>query len=79
MAQLCLYVEDELMDQIKTEAQRENLSLSGYVRQSLKNRNTSTNKWPQSFWDAFGAISDPTFVAPAELPAEDDAMRLSFD
>ncbi len=76
MPQLSLYLDDATMEALRSDAGRERVSLSQYARQLIRERAESA--WPAGFWDTYGALSDPTFVVPAELDASLDEP-VSFD
>jgi hypothetical protein len=54
MAQLTLYLPDDLAKELKRAAKRAKKSLSAYVAQ-LAGQELKPTKWPKSFTDTFGA------------------------
>lgn len=76
MPQLSLYLDDATMESLRSDAGRENMSLSQYARGLIQNRAESA--WPKGFWATYGALDDPTFVEPPELDASLDGS-ISFD
>lgn len=76
MAQLSLYMNDEEMSRLRSEAAREGMSISGLARALLCGHRSSA--WPDSFWAAYGAISDSSFERPTQPDASLDAIA-DFD
>ena len=80
MAQLSLYLDEPTMVSARSQAAKQNKSLSRYVSDVLKQAvKEEGSAWPSSLWETFGAISDPTFTEPEELSWGADSARLSFD
>ncbi|MGI6220628.1 MAG: hypothetical protein ACOYIP_01950 [Coriobacteriales bacterium] len=74
MAQLSLYLEDEEMDTLRTDAAREGVSLSRYAA-GLIREHAGGSKWPAGYWDeVYGCLDDDTFAVSADAldPALDD-------
>ena len=76
MPQLSLYLDEEAMAQLRTDACRENKTLSSYVRDALTSR---ASAWPESFWKTYGALKDPSFQLPDNLDEAWDRPTPSFD
>ncbi len=68
MAQLTLYVSDDLEKALRREAKRVNKSLSAYVAQ-LAGPKLKPTKWPRAFVDTFGSWKG-NFPAIKKLPFE---------
>lgn len=68
MAQLNLYVKDELLETLKSEAKKEGESLSAHVTKLLE-RKISKKKWSKNFLNILG-----TWEGDLEEPSE-----LSFE
>ena len=73
MAQLSLYMEEPMMDALRLDAEKMNLSISSYVRKVLEqrhSRDTSAwiNGWPPGYFDLYGSI--PDFPDVEECPIE---------
>lgn len=78
MAQLCLYVDDSTMDALRQDAAQRGKSLSRFVVDELKDRQ-SRNGWPAGWFDLYGAFDEGDgLVEPEELPWNLDAPRRSF-
>jgi hypothetical protein len=71
MAQVSLYVEDEIYQTVVLEAKKQKLSVSRFVTDTLRSKLTS--EWPAEFWNSFGAIKDETFIRQDQLSFSDDA------
>ena len=81
MPQLSLYLDSETMESLRSAAAARSMSLSEFARTTLKNgmKSASSNPWPKSLWDSFGAVDDESFSEPAELAWELDGSCPSFD
>jgi hypothetical protein len=61
VAQLNLYVEDALAEQLKQDARREGVSLSSYISKKIMAAPKQTG-WPEGYFEAFcGFLKDPNF------------------
>lgn len=60
MPQLSLYFDEDTLKKIEIAAKMNNISLSKYVSDTLKDH--FSNNWPVGFSSVFGSISDETFV-----------------
>lgn len=77
MAQVSLYVDENLLRRLEERAQAENLSISSWVRRRLEESLKDT--WPPGFIAAFGALSHlAEFERPEQPAANLDAPRESF-
>ena len=77
MPQLSLYLDDAAMEQLRSRAQNEGMSLSRYARRQIGEQPAAL--WPDSFWGTYGALCDETFELPQELDFASDTPRGSFD
>ena len=77
MPQLSLYLDDAAMEDLRKRAAQEGLSLSRFARSQICARPAS--KWPEGFWQTYGALCDESFVLPEKLDFAMDAPRGSFD
>lgn len=76
MAQLSLYLDDASMEDLRRSAQSRGVTLSKYVRDVLVD--DAHGGWPNGFFDLYGALDDPSFVEPPEIPWELDTPRLGW-
>lgn len=65
MPQLSLYLDEPTMEHLRMQAAKENVSLSKYVANTLKNQRKSS--WPPGFFNLYGSIQDETFVEPPDV------------
>lgn len=73
MPQLSLYLNDAAMDGLRASAREANRSLSRYVADLVVSKQEGRG-WPEGYWeDVYGALSDDSFVVPA------DALDASLD
>ena len=87
MPQVSLYVEDQLMDELRTGASREGISLSKHVARRLRDgkasyrgRCATPSGLPEGYFERlYGCIADDTFVRPEQPDCQLDAPRLAFD
>ena len=87
MPQVSLYVEDELMEELRAGAAQEGVSLSKHVARRLRDgkvsyqgRCNTPSGLPEGYFDRlYGCIDDDSFVRPAQPNALHDAPRLAFD
>jgi hypothetical protein len=82
MAQVSLYIEDSMAEQLAAAAKNHNCSVSKYAA-SVIFRNLSEDKSKeinkkQLLKQLCGALDDPAFTIPSELPWENEIPR-SFD
>lgn len=77
MPQLSLYLDDAAMEQLRSRAKNEGMSLSRYARRQIGEQPAAL--WPDSFWGTYGALCDETFELPQELDFASDTPRGSFD
>ncbi len=68
MAQLNIYVPDELAERLKQEARRSGLSLSGYVASRLDQ--TADDDWPAGYFEQICGFAGEDLSIPGDLPAE---------
>ena len=62
------------MESLRANAAREDKTLSKFVAGVLRDH-AESNRWPQGFFNLYGACDDDTFVEPPEIPWELDAPR----
>ena len=83
MPQVSLYVDEPTMETLRSEADREGVSLSRYVASRLKStgRCTTPSGLPDGFLDSlYGCLSDDdSFVRPVQPDFTLDAPRLAFE
>jgi len=79
MAQISLYMEDSMVEQLTTAAETQNCSVSKYVAsiisENLSRSESEENRKRQILKSLCGALDDPTFVIPSELSWEDEIPR----
>lgn len=61
MPQLCVYLDDETMELLKTQAAKRGLSLSKCAAESIRNSDQPNGGWPAYFTSLYGSVSDPAF------------------
>jgi len=71
--QLSLYIEDDTLKTIETQAKIVKLSVSKFVSAILKEH--LNNTWPPDFQNIFGSIKDDSFLQPASIAFSMDAER----
>lgn len=76
MPQLNLYVDDELMEQIRRAADTADLSISRYVAQLVRRK--IENEWPENFFEEVlgGWQGEPLARAPQGTSEEREALEL---
>ena len=79
MAQISLYIEDSMVDQLAAAAKINNCSISKYVA-TLISENLSENEAEEAHKKQIlkhlcGALDDPSFSSPSELAWEDEIPR----
>ena len=62
MPKISLYIDQETLEKIKTEATRERLSVSKWVAEQIKPR--VQPGYPPGFEGLFGSVDDETFKRP---------------
>ncbi|MDR2373721.1 MAG: hypothetical protein LBD77_06430 [Bifidobacteriaceae bacterium] len=68
-----LYLDDDVIKASEAAARQRGLSLSRYVNGQLGA--SSGARWPDGFFDLFGAIDDEGFARPEQPGFEADALR----
>ena len=76
MAQLCLYLDSETIKKIEAMAKANQVSVSKWVRENLKE--SLTNTWPRDYFNLFGCINDNSFKKAQPLPFTDKDLREAF-
>jgi hypothetical protein len=70
MAQVTIYLSDEILSEARRRAKRQKKSLSAYLSEILA-RETARNQWPQSFVDLLnqggGDLTEPEDPPPEEV------------
>lgn len=69
MAQITIYIDDETLKQIEQAANRENDSISKWVKKRLVS--SLKKSWPKDYADLFGALQDDSFSRPDQQIASD--------
>ena len=80
MAQISLYVDETLADELSIAAKVKGSSVSKYVAQILRQHFDDQNVRNQAAWDFIRWLSenpnpDPTFVEPPDPPPEDFSLE----
>ncbi len=73
MTQLSLHIDEETLKKIELAANSENLSISQFVTEKLKQ--ILKKSWPDNYETLFGSISDETFGPIKELNYENNILR----
>ena len=73
MAQLSLYVDDSMMEDLRRDAAREGKTLSKFVAGVLKDH-AENNRWPHGFFNLYGACEDGVLVEPPDEPFDLDPI-----
>jgi hypothetical protein len=69
VAQLNLYVPNEVADRLKREAAHEGLSLSGYVLRKLEP--TPGDSWPEGYFDSVCGFLQEDICPPDDPPPDE--------
>ena len=77
MPQLSLYLNDTEMQDLRTSAANDGVSISRYARRVLCD-DSNRNSWSASFLSTFGASGDESFKVQDEIPWELDTKRIEF-
>lgn len=76
MAHVNIYLDDELLEKVRRAANIENSSLSGFVRERLRESLQETNDWPEGYFDnVIGSLSDSDLERPEQPDFESDSRR----
>lgn len=70
MPQLSLYLDEPTMEALRQDAARAGTSLSKYVANVL-HEHAEASRWPDGFFDLYGAFDDECFEAPFEDSPEE--------
>jgi len=73
MPQLSLYIDEDTLNTIESQAKIVKISVSKFVIAILKEHLSST--WPPDFQNTFGSIEDSSFNRPASIAFTIDAER----
>ena len=71
MAQVTIYLKEEVHSEIREAAEREGMSLSKWASKHLLTA-AKSGGWPTGFFELFGSVADESFAEPAELDPGDD-------
>ena len=72
MAQVSLYIPDELEQLLRKRAEARKVSLSAYVTEVVR-REVTPRQWPAAFVKTFGSWKGPCVEAP-DPPPDDDVV-----
>ena len=73
MPQLSIYLDEKTLRDIETAAKIEQISISKYVVQRIKD--SLRHEWPQNYENLFGTIEDDTFTTTDRHSFENDMKR----
>ncbi len=74
MAQLTVYLDGVTLKKVETAAHREHKSISKWVKKCLES--ALQNKWPENYFEVFGALSDDeSFKRPSQGTFSQDIRR----
>jgi len=73
MAQLTIYLDDDVFRGVKEAAQRDHLSVSRWARSKLLDG--LTKAWPSEYFTLFGVLADSDLKRPPQGEAGDDLPR----
>lgn len=76
MPQISLYIDKETLEKIESAANAENISISKWVGNHLKD--ALSTSYTSEFIELYGSCEDSDFEAPTELSWEDDAKRDNY-
>lgn len=84
MPQLSLYVTDKTMDMLREGSRGQGMSISRYANKLIElgreKEASGSNGWPEGYWESvYGAVKDPTFVAPEDPPIDFDELDRETD
>lgn len=73
MPQLSLYIDDATMETLRSSAKAEDVSMSRYAADLIRNR-AQLGTWPNGYWDSiYGCLNDATFSVD-----DDSSINASF-
>ena len=79
MAQVCVYLDDELATDARERAREMGTSFSKYISQLISD-DCSKSKWPTAFWETYGALQDDDdFTLPDDPDISTLRPAVSFD
>ena len=74
MAQVCLYMDDALVEELRSDAKQAGASLSRHIVNELRARKLSCG-WPSGFFDLYGCLADDeSFAEPPDQPFDPDEI-----
>ena len=76
MPQLSVYLNEDILAQIKESAKTSNISVSKLIANALEKY--MSNHWPEDFDTLFGSISDETFQRHPDIKFSSDSKRETF-
>jgi hypothetical protein len=76
MPQLSVYLDDDMLAQVKENAKTSNISVSKLIAYALEEY--MSNQWPEGFDALFGSVSDDTFQRQPCIQFSVDTKRETF-
>jgi len=73
MAQLTIYLPDNLLKKITSLAKKESESISSWVKNRILN--SIEDSWPEDYFELFGSLKDSDLSRPKELDLKNDSRR----
>ena len=73
MAQLSLYLDNEIFGKVKNAARLSGISTSKYVATIIQDH--FSHEWPKGYYELFGSVSDDTFFPNGAEKILDDVPR----
>jgi len=73
MAQLTIYLPDNILKKISSLAKSESESVSSWVKNKLLSSIEDT--WPENYFDLFGSLKDSDISRPKELNFKNDSKK----
>ena len=73
MAQLTLYIDEEILKRIEMSAKREHVSISQWVKNRLLK--SFRHAWPQNYYQLFGSLSKDELKRPVQPKFSEDHRR----
>ena len=76
MAHVNIYLDDELLQKVRTAAEVEHTSLSSFIRSRLEESLAKKAEWPDGYFEnVVGSLSDEELERPPQPDFEADARR----
>lgn len=73
MPQISLYIDRDLYKEVKSAAEKKDMSLSSFVSEVLKEH--LVDEWPEGYFDLIGSLKDDPLELPEDLSWELDSPR----